>query len=137
MGIAIGQAATRGTLGQIVRYGITGGLVTIGFSAVYWLLATPVGLDPQVALTIAFLLWSGIGFVLHGRISFRDHGSRDRMGARSVRFLLVNLLGFALNQLFVWVLVKQMGGPTWWPILPFIFVTPLVTFVLHRRWVYA
>ncbi|NJC34995.1 putative flippase GtrA [Sphingomonas jejuensis] len=137
MGIAIGQAATRGTLGQIVRYGITGGLVTIGFSAVYWLLATPVGLDSQVALTIAFLLWSGIGFVLHGRISFRDHGSRDRMGARSVRFLLVNLLGFALNQLFVWVLVKQMGGPTWWPILPFIFVTPLVTFVLHRRWVYA
>lgn len=137
MGIAIGQAATRGTLGQIVRYGITGGLVTIGFSAVYWLLATPVGLDSQVALTIAFLLWSGIGFVLHGRISFRDHGSRDRMGARSVRFLLVNLLGFALNQLFVWVMVKQMGGPTWWPILPFIFVTPLVTFVLHRRWVYA
>lgn len=137
MGIAIGQAATRGTLGQIVRYGITGGLVTIGFSAVYWLLATPVGLDSQVALTIAFLLWSGIGFVLHGRISFRDHGSRDRMGARSIRFLIVNLLGFALNQLFVWVLVKQMSGPTWWPILPFIFVTPLVTFVLHRRWVYA
>lgn len=137
MAIAIERAQTRDAFWQLVRYAITGGLVTLGFSAVYWLLATPVGLDSQVALTIAFLMWSGIGFILHGRVSFRDHGSRDRMGARSFRFLLVNLLGFALNQLFVWVLVKQMGGPTWWPILPFVFVTPIVTFALHRRWVYA
>jgi hypothetical protein len=35
------------------------------------------------------------------------------------------------------MLVKQLGGPTWWPIIPFIFVTPWVTFALHRRWVYG
>jgi putative flippase GtrA len=49
----------------------------------------------------------------------------------------VNTLGFLLNQLFVWLLVHQLGGPTWWPVIPIIFVTPLVTFSLNRRWVFA
>ena len=48
-----------------------------------------------------------------------------------------DLLGFAANQLFVWILVKQLGGPTWWPVVPIIFVTPILTFTLHRRWVYV
>ena len=35
------------------------------------------------------------------------------------------------------VLVKQLDGPTWWPTIPMIFVTPLLTFALHRRFVYS
>lgn len=127
----------RRTLGQLVRYGITGGLVTLGFSAGYWLLATPVGMDPQLALTLMFVLFSGIGYVAHGAVSFRGHGARDRVHLRTMRFMAVNLVGFAMNQAWVWLLVKRLDGPTWWPILPFVFATPLVTFVLHRRWVYS
>ena len=56
---------------------------------------------------------------------------------RGLRFMAVNLVGFALNQGWVWLLVKHLGGATWWPIVPFVFVTPLVTFYLHRRWVYS
>jgi putative flippase GtrA len=53
------------------------------------------------------------------------------------RFLAVNVIGYLVNQGFIWLLVKQMDGPTWWSTIPMIFVTPLLTFTLHRRFVYA
>ena len=31
---------------------------------------------------------------------------------------------FCVNQVFIWLLVKQLGGPTWWPTIPMVFVTP-------------
>jgi putative flippase GtrA len=73
----------------------------------------------------------------HGAISFRGDGGRDRQHVRATRFLLVNVAGFAVNQFFVWFLVKYLGGPTWWPIIPFLLVTPWITFALHRRWVFG
>jgi putative flippase GtrA len=91
----------------------------------------------MVSLTLVFLVFSGISYLAHGAFSFRGHGSRDQQHIRATRFLFVNIIGFLLNQFFVWMLVKQLGGPTWWPIIPFIFVTPWVTFALHRRWVYG
>ena len=60
----------------------------------------------------------------------------NRQHVRLMRFLVVNLLGFASNQFFVWLLVKKLDGPNWWPVIPIIFVTPVLTFALHRRWVY-
>ena len=53
------------------------------------------------------------------------------------RFFAINVLGFLVNQGFIWLLVKQLDGPTWWPTIPMVFVTPLLTFWLHRRFVYA
>lgn len=123
--------------GQAVRYGIAGLLITILFSAAYWAVTELVGIDPMLSLTIVFVVFSGISYITHGAFSFRGYGERDRHHVRATRFFVVNLTGFALNQFFVWLLVKQLGGPTWWPIIPFIVVTPWITFALHRKWVYA
>jgi putative flippase GtrA len=127
----------RRTLGQILRFGVTGGALTVAQAGGYWLLATPLGIDPALSFTLMYVVMTGIGFVVHGAVSFKGHGSRDRPGVRSARFLLVNMVGFALNQGFIWLFVTHMGGPTWWPIVPMVFVSPIVTFVLHRFWTYA
>ncbi len=124
-------------LGQIVRFGLTGGLLTLLVAGGYWVVAAVFGVEPMLSLTLNFVVFTGLGYLLHSRFSFRGHGPRDRMAARTMRFFTVNIVGFLLNQLFVWLLVKQMDGPTWWPVLPIIFVTPLVTFALNRRWVFA
>jgi putative flippase GtrA len=126
-----------GVVPQVVRYGLAGLIITILFSAAYWAVAELGGVDPMISLAIVFVVFSGVGYVAHGTFSFRGYGERDRQHVRAVRFFLVNLVGFALNQFFVWLLVKQLGGPTWWPIVPFMAVTPWVTFALHRKWVYA
>ena len=122
---------------QMLRYAVAGGVITVAVAAAYWAIAEYGGVDPMVSLTIVFLFFSGVSYLVHGAYSFKDHGARDRHHVRGARFVAINLLGFALNQFFVWFLVKHLGGPTWWPTLPMIFFTPLLTFALHRRFVYA
>ena len=124
-------------VGQLVRFGLTGGLLTLLVAGGYWLVATFLGVEPMLSLTLNFIFFTGLGYVLHSRFSFRGHGSRDNAPVRTARFFTVNVLGFLCNQFFVWLLVKQLDGPTWWPVLPIVFVTPLLTFALNRRWVFA
>ena len=124
-------------IGQLVRFALTGGLLTVLVAAGYWVVAELLGVEPLLSMTINYLVFTGLGYLLHSRWSFRGHGSRDNAKARTVRFFTVNTIGFLLNQFFVWLLVKQMGGPTWWPVIPVLFVTPFVTFALNRKWVFA
>jgi len=127
----------RAVMLQAARYGIAGFLITVLFSACYWAVTELLGIDPMVSLAVVFTVFSGISYFAHGAFSFRGYGSRDQQHIRAGRFFLVNIAGFLLNQFWVWLLVKRLDGPTWWPIIPFIFVTPWVTFAMHRRWVYA
>ena len=123
--------------GQVVRFGLTGGLLTLLVAGGYWVVATLFHVEPMLSLTLNFLVFTGLGYILHSRFSFRGHGARDNAGTRTARFFTVNVIGFVTNQFFVWLLVKQLGGPTWWPVPPIILVTPLITFALNRRWVFA
>lgn len=127
----------RAMLFQLVRYAFAGMIITLLVAASYWAIAEFLHVDPMVSFTIVFLFFSAVSYFTHGAFSFRDHGERDRHHVRMARFIIVNLIGFATNQFFIWLLVKQIGGPTWWPTIPIVFVTPLLTFALHRRFVYA
>lgn len=127
----------RQILGQVIRFGIVGLLLTLCVAGCYWAVTDLFHVDPMVSMTLVYGVFTGIGYVSHSRVSFRGHGRRDRTHIRTVRFLVTNGLGFLSNQFFIWVLVKQLGGPTWWPILPIIFVTPALTFTLNRRWVFG
>lgn len=124
-------------IGQVIRFGMVGGLLTVLVAAAYWSVAEFLAIDPMVSMTLVYLVFTGLGYILHSRVSFKDHGTRDQMHIRTVRFFITNTVGFASNQFFVWLLVKVMGGPTWWPVIPIIFVTPLLTFTLNRRWVFG
>ena len=122
-------------LGQLIRFGVTGLGVTAIYAAIYWPLATYV-MNPNIAVTVAFVLATLVGRYAHGAISFRDHGERDRRTMH--RFFVVQGFGFLLNQGFTWALVTGpfVHGPTWWPLVPTVLVTPLATFGLNRAWVF-
>ncbi len=122
---------------QMSRYAIAGLVITLALSASYWALTDLAGIDPMWSFTAAFLVFWLVSYVTHGAFSFKGHGARDRQHVRATRYLAVTLLGFCLNQFFVWSLVKQMHGATWWPIIPMIFVTPLALFAMMRKYVYA
>jgi len=123
------------TFGQLIRFAIVGFGLAVVYSGIYWYLATYV-MAPVAAVLIAFLVSVSIGFVLHSRWSFRGHGQREDH-ALKVKFLLVQVSGFVLNEVFTWVLTGPLvHGPTWWPLVPAIFVTPLATFVLNRQLVF-
>jgi len=121
---------------QLIRFGLVGGFVT-ALGAGAYLVAALSGVAPLLANVIAYLVAMATGYVLHSRVSFRGHGSRDNPGARSMRFVTVSLISFGLNSLFVWVLTEPLAQPVWVPVIPMLLVTPLVTFTLNRRWVFA
>jgi putative flippase GtrA len=127
----------RTALIQLIRYGIAGLAITLAVAGSYWAITDLVGIGPMISFTIVFIVFSVISYVTHGEYSFKGHGTRDQHHVRMSRFLAVNLLGYVVNQGFIWLLVKQMDGPTWWSVIPMVFLTPLLTFTLHRRFVYA
>ena len=127
-----------GTLiAQMVRFGLTGGLLSLLVAGGYWLVAAMFDVEPMLSLTLNYLAFTPLGYVLHSRFSFKGHGARDRAGIRKLRFFIINTSGFLLNQFWVWYLVKHLGGPIWWSVIPILFVTPLVTFSVQRQWVFS
>lgn len=124
-------------MGQLLRYAITGGFVTALGIGVYLFAATILDVAPLVANVLAYAVCVAVGYVIHSRWSFRGHGRRDNVARTTSRFFMVSLVSFGLNSLFVWLLTGPMGGPDWWPTIPMLFITPLVTFALNRRWVFG
>jgi putative flippase GtrA len=124
-------------LGQMIRFGIVGGLSTVVYAIIYWPLATYV-IAPVLAVLVAFAISVCVGYVLHSRWSFRDHGRAERSMREQTRFLVVQCFGMLLNAAFTWVLTgPRFHGPTWWPLVPAVLITPFVTFVLNRQWSFA
>ena len=123
-------------IGQLVRYAITGVLASVVNIGIYHALVKLAGWDPNLAWTAGFLGAATTGYVIHGQWSFKGHGGRDRQAVRIFRFAVVSLVSFALNSLWVWLLVQHMDLPIWAPYPPVLCVTPLLVFWLNRQWVF-
>ena len=122
---------------QLARFGVTGLALTALVSVLYLGALAVMPIPPALALTLATVLASIVGFFAHSRISFRGHGSRDRPMVRLTRFLITNGIGYLLNLAFVVVLVDLAHLPEWTPIIAFCSVTPLASFMLNRVWVFG
>ncbi len=122
-------------IGQLFRYAVTGGLASIVNIGVYWILAAR-GMDPNAAWTIGFVSAVIVGYVVHSRWSFKGHGRRDNLARTGGRFVVVSLVSFAANQFWVWLLVRHFHLPLWAPYPPVLVVTPLLVFMLNRKWVF-
>ena len=125
----------RAIVAQLLRFLVSGALVTLLGVAVYALVALVLRWHPQIGNLFAYAVAMATGYWMHSRWSFRDHGERDRSTA--VKFVIVSLISLGLNSLWVSLITGPLGlGPAW-PIVPMLFVTPAVTFVLNRQWVFG
>ena len=123
--------------GQLVRFAIAGGITTAIYTVVYSPLAKYRITSEQVANLAGYLVAMISGYLIHSRWSFRGHGADA--GQTTKRFFAVSLVSYGANTLWVWLLTDDamLAGPWWWPLIPVLFVTPLVTFMLNRLWVFA
>ena len=131
------DSAIHPIFGQVIRFGLVGGFVTVIGMAVYYFPATYMGVAPLLANLLAYAVAMALGYSLHSSVSFKGHGSRDNPARRTGRFLIVSLVSLGLNSLWVWTLTGLLDGPTWWPLVPMLFVTPAATFALNRQWVFG
>lgn len=127
--------AAGGLLGELVRFGLVGVAVTAATAGAYVLL-TRLGLNPYLALTLAYAGAMLVAYRAHDRFTFQRQGERVQPAHRFGRFIAVNAVGYGLNQLFVWLLVVHLRWPDWTPAVPIMLVTPVATFLLQRWWVF-
>ena len=125
----------RTILAQLARFVISGAFVTALGVGVYALVAIGLRWHPQLGNLLAYLVAMVTGYVMHSRWSFRDHGGR-RTGGTKVRFVIVSLVSYGLNSFWVWLIYSYAGLDRAWPIVPMLFFTPAVTFLLNRHWVF-
>lgn len=127
----------QGVFGQLVRFGIAGGLATALYTLVYSPLAGFKITSEQVANICGYLVAMVSGYVMHSKWSFRGHGAEAKQ--TTWRFFVVSLVSLGINSFWVWLLTDDamLHGPWWWPLLPILFVTPLITFALNRFWVFG
>ena len=130
----IAKSERRELATQMLRYGAVGVGLAVLYAAVYWA-GTALAAPPQMANGAGFVAALAAGYVLHSRLSFHGYGQRD---SRSWgRFLAVNLAGYLLNCLWVWLIVDRLRSPAELAIVPIVTLTPAFTFVLNRRWTFA
>ena len=125
----------RAMIGQLTRFVISGAFVTALGVGVYALVALVLRWHPQLGNFLAYAVAMATGYLMHSRWSFRDHGG-ERTHATRIRFVVVSLVSYGLNSFWVWLLTAALRLDPAWPILPMLFVTPAVTFLLNRQWVF-
>jgi putative flippase GtrA len=125
----------RTVIAQLARFVVSGALVTALGVAVYAIVALLLRWNPQLGNFLAYVVAMAAGYMMHSRWSFRDHGS-ERTHSTRARFLAVSLVSYALNSFWVWLLFSRLQLGRAAPIAPMLFVTPGVTFLLNRQWVF-
>jgi putative flippase GtrA len=125
----------RTVLAQLARFVVSGAFVTALSLVVYAVVALVLHWHPQLGNFLAYVAAVVTGYVIHSQWSFRGHGG-DRTHATKARFVVVSIISYGLNSLWVWLFFTRLHlGPAA-PMLPMAFVTPVVTFVLNRQWVF-
>jgi putative flippase GtrA len=139
IGGRIEEMRDSGMLGQMIRFGVAGGISTLIYSAVY--LPLTIWVFPRehavYAVPFAFAVAVTAGFFLHSRWSFKGHGSHEPGGHQQLKFVGVQASGMALNAAITWIGTAQLGLPAWAPLLPAVALATIFTFILNRWLVFA
>ena len=118
---------------EFVRFAVVGAIATTIHAAVFTLLVETTPLDPVVATVIAFVVAFAAGFALNRSWTF---GSRADPIAQLPRYLVVQLVGLALN---AGIMAFAVHAQRWSPYVGLglaIVLVPPVTFALARSWAF-
>ena len=71
-------AGRRETMWQLVRYGVNGGIVTGLYTLVFIAVDTWTHATAQICNVAGYVAALLFGYVVHSRVTFRNHGARGR-----------------------------------------------------------
>ena len=120
---------------QFVRFGAVGLLATLVHVGVGLSLAGGLGLAPLAANFSAFSVAVLVSYLGNRGWTFGQDGSGRLV--QLPKFLLVALLGLALNQVLVFMLVERLAWTYGAALAVVVLVVPLVSFAANRWWVFA
>ena len=118
---------------EFLRFAVVGAIATTIHAAVFALLVEATPIDPVVATAIAFVVAFAAGFALNRSWTF---GSRADPIAQLPRYLVVQLVGLALNAAIMAFAVHVQRWSPYAGLALAIVLVPPVTFALARGWAF-
>ena len=103
--------------------------VIVALSAARWL-----GMAPLTANTVAFCVALCVSYLGNAVVTFRVEPWRLRA---FLKFCVLAVAGFILNQAIVYGLTVRLGWPFWASLLVVVALVPPATFVLSKVWAFA
>lgn len=95
---------------------------------------------PMLANLVAFAVALAVSFLGHFHWTFRPEGPvppRRQSGAALARFLVVAMIGFALNSAVIYVVVDLLRWPYQVALALMVSFVPAVVFGLSKLWAFA
>lgn len=127
-------------IAQAIRFGLVGGVATLVHVAMFSGLIELSGMAPLLANLAAFCTAVGVSFLGHYHWTFADkamfHRKVPRVGRAMRRFLIVSLIGLALNSLVVYVVTDLLALSYWYAVVLMVTAVPGVVFLLSRFWAF-
>ena len=120
---------------QLVRFAIGGFGVTILAVLVYAGFASLLHVHPLVANVLSYAVGLVASYTVHSRWSF-GADRKGEEGTALLRFLMASGIAFTLNSFWVWLTTIALHLSPLAPVPAMMFVTPLISFVLNRWWVF-
>lgn len=126
-------------LAQIAKFSVVGALAFIIDYAVLMLLSQVFGVEPVLAAGISFVISVIFNYLASMRFVFihRDDLSRGR---ELVIFVILSVVGLAINELLMWLGVHVLGESALAVTVTKVFATGVVmvwNFASRRRWLDA
>ena len=91
------------------------------------------GLAPLVASLVGYASAVGISYLGNSLLTFR----RPVMhGPQFVRFAVISLAGFAINQTIVWFATAHLRWPLAMAEIPVVLIVPPATFLMSKFWAF-
>jgi putative flippase GtrA len=95
---------------------------------------------PLLANLAAFCTAVGVSFLGHYHWTFAHKGAFHRevpgVGKAMRRFLIVSLIGLALNSLVVYVITDLLALSYWYAVVLMVTAVPGIVFLLSRFWAF-
>lgn len=123
---------------RVLRFGIVG----LTAAAVhYWVVIALVELlhiAPLQANAGGFIVAFWVSYFGHRHWTFSDVVATHVQGAHPsfLRFLLVAVLGFCMNELLFYLLLRYAGWPYYLALAVVVFTVAVLTYVLSRLWAF-
>jgi len=124
---------SRAVLAQVVRFGLVGLAGTCLHLAVAWALHRGAGLAPYGANVGGFAVAFGASYLGHFYWSF---GLRANHPRHAARFVCVALLGYALSNLSIWIVVDVLERSFEMALAAILAIVPGTTFLISRLWAF-
>lgn len=117
---------------QLLNYALVG-LLSNGCGYAVYLLLTAIGCTPKLTMTALYLIGALISFIGNRRLTFSYEG---KLLGSGIRFLLVQLGGYAINFCLLSVFVEQMGYAHQWVQAAAIVLVAIYLFVTLKYFVF-